>query len=726
MSGRKQHHIPQSVLRAFETPSKGKKIQVWVFSKRNKFKAPVDDVAAERHFYSELSTDGTKTLDDLITDYENGFTSQISSLRSVPVGASADAATAAEVIAHLTIRNAHLRNSFSGGMRLLVEQATDLFCDEKNIRTLFGIDGKAFSPAMTAQVDEELANDPRFAATGLPRELLQKISFMAMKENFSRFVTNSLPSMQIALVHFASEAPSIMRKGQNKALSAGLAPDARTTALSKFHWTVRQAPEGGLVLPDCVALGIEGASEPQPLIMSDLDKLDYVLMPLTPAAMLIGSRTFDARPALERFNYDAAACSHEFVVSNRDRPDRDELVALLGSRSQLTIEDAIKQSFEGFKNEYNFPTTTLSPEVTPPADPQEGSAAIVSTALNYQVSFHGIADEATARRIAAVLDGIVRELRPMMALDRLDGFTFAEDYEGALRDLDRGFETNGTLKPTKQDYGVGVAMTPIVSRDGVIKSRVVARMWIATGIVSEGDEAQQIALHMIISQLAHVACIQLLDEALPGFFMSRLEDSLQAFLYPCVDSAWSGYFAARASAIFDPNSELAYRELTLSALQHAFTAIPAARLEYRFDGDMDKLMAVALPAITALLGHIGHLLGHCDGVQRMAFDDEQLEAAFENAGLRAWVDLFHGDLATIWDRRGQWSSIEEFFLLNRHAERLLWVFGIFPWKTDEGLVWIKVPYGDDTLKLQGLRPFLKGVWLRAVKYFRRMFSRPDE
>ncbi len=306
----------------------------------------------------------------------------------------------------------------------------------------------------------------------------------------------------------------------------------------------------------------------------------------------------------------------------------------------------------------------------------------------------------------------------MMALDRLDGFTFAEDYEGALRDLNRGFETNGTLKPTKHDYGVGVAMTPIVFRDGVIKSRVVARMWIATGLISEEDEAQQIALHMIISQLAHVACVQLLDEALPGFFMSRLEDSYQAFLYPCVDSAWSGYFAARASAIFDPNSELAYRELTLAALQHALMVIPVARMAYRFDGDMDKLMAVTLPAVTALLDHIGHLLGHCDGVQRVAFDDEPLEAAFEKAGLRAWVDLFHGDLATIWDRRGQWSSIDEFFLLNRHAERLLWAFGMFPWKTDGGVVWIKVPYCEDTPQLQGAQSILRKLWARFLGYLR--------
>lgn len=718
MSGRKQHHIPQSVLRAFETPSKGKKTQVWVFSKRNQFKAPTDDVAAERHFYSELSTDGTKTLDDLITDYENGFTNQISSLRSVPVGASADAAIAAEVIAHLTIRNAHLRNSFSGGIRLLVEQATDLFCNDQNIRTLFGIDGKTFSPAMTARVDEQLASDPRFAATGLPREVLHKISFMAMKENFNRFVTNSLPLMQIALTQFSIEAPSFMRTGQNKALSAGLVPDARTAALGKFHWTVRGAPEGGLVLPDCVALGIEGESQPQPLIMNDLDKLDYVLMPLTPEKMLLGSRKPDTSPALERFNYDAAACSHDFIVSNRNGSDRAELTTLLGSRSQLSIEEAIRQSFEGFKTEYNFPTTTLAPEVAHYAGVQEEPAAIVPAALNYRVSFQGIADEATAKRIAAVLDGIVRELSPMMSLDRLDGFTFAEDYEAALRDLDRGFETNGTLKPTKNDYGVGVAMTPIVFRNGVVKSRVVARMWIANGLVSEDNEAQQIALHMIISQLAHVACVQLLDEALPGFFMSRLENSYQAFLYPCVDSAWSGYFAARASAIFDPNSEFAYRELTLAALQHALTAIPVARLAYRFDGNMDKLMGVTLPAVTALLNHIGHLLGHCDGIQRAAFEDEQLEASFEKAGLRAWIDLFHGDLATIWDRRGQWSSIEEFFLLNRHAERLLWAFGMFPWKTDEGAVWVKVPYGEDTPHLQGAQPIPRKLWARFLGYLK--------
>lgn len=693
MSGRKQHHIPQSVLRAFETPSKGTKTQVWVFSKRKQFKASTSDVAAERHFYSEPSIDGTTTLDDLITDYENAFTIKFSYLRNLPINSPASATSAAEVVTHLTVRNAHLRNSFDSGIRLLIQQATDFFCNEQNVRALFGIDGNAFSPAMTVRLNEQLTSAPRFAATGLPDEVLHKISFMAMKENFSQLMNDNLSWMQMVLIQLAREMPASMRAIHNEALLAVLVPGTRTTGLGKLHWIIRQATENGLVLPDCIALGIERDGQPQPLILSDLDKLDFVLMPLTPEKMLVGARKLDSSITLERFNHDAAACSDDFIISNRDGSDRTELVELIGKRSKLTIEEAIKQSFKGFKSEYNFPIPSLE---TQTATAQEGSAETSPAAFNYQVSFYGVANENTAEKITANLNGIVRELHPIMSLDRLDGFTFSDDYEAALRDLDRGFETRGNLERTKQDYGVGVAMTPIVIRNGVVKGRIVAQMWIANDLISENDERQQIALHVIVSQLAHVASTQLLDETFPGFLTNCIEDSYQAFLYPCVSSAWVGYFSARASAVFDPRSESAYRELALAALQHALTTIPIARSAYHLDKNMNKLMVVALPAITALLNHIGHLMGHCDGIQKTAFEDDLLAAGLEKAGLRSWVDLFHGDLATIWNRRGRWTSIEEFFLLNRHAERLLWAFGMFPWKVDDDNVWIGVPYSKDT------------------------------
>jgi hypothetical protein len=210
MSGRKQHHIPQSVLRGFETPSTGRKSHVWVFSKRKKYKSPTDDVAAERHFYSELSTDGTQTLDDLITANETSLANGLSLLRNAPDGVEADGAVAAEVIAHLTIRNAHLRRSITGAFRMLLDRAADIFCNEESLRTLLGVDGQTFSPLTASKVDELVAADSRFAASGFPREVIHKIAFMAMRENFSSYMANNLPFFETLFERFANEMPEYM------------------------------------------------------------------------------------------------------------------------------------------------------------------------------------------------------------------------------------------------------------------------------------------------------------------------------------------------------------------------------------------------------------------------------------------------------------------------------------------------------------------------------------
>jgi len=718
VSGRKQHHIPQFFLKAFEASGAGRKKQVWVFFKDKKFKSSTEGVAAERSFYSEILNDGTKTLDDVITEYEKTAAAQTTRLRSFSVGDVVDPKTAAEAIAHLTIRNAHLRRSLVGGARQLAEGAADLFCNESNLRLMLGVDARAFPEAIARAVDEHLASDPRYAATGLPRDLLLKIGFMVMKENFNRFVANTLPHMKMALAHFADSAPEHLRTGHNKALSQGMAPDARVAALRALHWTIQASPGSGAILPDCVALGIEDEGVPQPLIMVDLEKLTRVIMPLTPDRLLIGSRYSTSVDGLADFNKHAAACSHDFFICNSDDGLNDDLMKSIGTRAQETINQAITLTFDEFKKKRAVvkdaaQEVNRQTEAPRPDDPQFEPPVLAP--LEFEMRFRGVANDETAMRIASVLRGIVHELRPMMALDRLDGFTFAEDYEAELFGLVRGFDAPPPIS-TKEDYGVGVAMSPIIVRDGVVKSRIVARLWIGLGLISENEEHQKASLHLIINQLAHVSCVQLLDEALPGFYFSPIKDSLDAFLYPRIAEAWTGYCGSRASAIFDPGSETAYLELVMSALRRAQESIPAARLAYRFDGDLNKLLGVALPAVTALLKHVGNLLGHCDGLRHSPFENKQFETALEIAGLRSWIEFFRADLAFIWDRRGEWRSIDEFLLLNRHVERLLWQFGLFPRKSPDGKIWVHVPLSTDVVQLQGWRPILLRLWQKGLAW----------
>src|ERR1700728_2515316 len=79
--------------------------------------------------------------------------------------------------------------------------------------------------------------------------------------------------------------------------------------------------------------------------------------------------------------------------------------------------------------------------------------------------------EEDAKRLGELIWLFVRELSRIIDLEHLDGITVADDYPAALRDLDRGFEATRPLTPTTEN-ATGVAMTPAVLRDGVLKSHI--------------------------------------------------------------------------------------------------------------------------------------------------------------------------------------------------------------------------------------------------------------
>ncbi len=141
MSGRKQHYIPQSLLKSFETPSKGKTKKVWVFKKGQKpFLSATEDVAAQRDFYSDPLKDGLLTLDDRITGYEIELNRLIETLLKAPADLPVDSTVAAEVVTHLTIRAAFLRGVATFGVNHLIGSAVDLLGSEEYLRASWGID----------------------------------------------------------------------------------------------------------------------------------------------------------------------------------------------------------------------------------------------------------------------------------------------------------------------------------------------------------------------------------------------------------------------------------------------------------------------------------------------------------------------------------------------------------------------------------------------------------
>jgi hypothetical protein len=287
-----------------------------------------DEVAVERHFYSEPSPGGSKTLDDEITDYENAFAQRLQALKSVPLDTAVDADTAAEVVAHLTIRNAHLRRTFTMGVNSLLSHAVEVFCDEATLRPILGVDGNTPSERVKELIDEQLKENPALAARGLPPRVLHQIAQMILKERFSSFFTTHVSFMAAAIDALAAQAPAFIRDGHNKALSSGLAPDGRTEILRALNWRVLASTNDGFVLPDCVALGVDDETGLKSLILADLGKVTAVLMPLATERLLVGTRPSAPAPPVAAFNEAAVAASHTFFIAAR----RDDKLTLLADR----------------------------------------------------------------------------------------------------------------------------------------------------------------------------------------------------------------------------------------------------------------------------------------------------------------------------------------------------------------------------------------------------------
>lgn len=670
MSGPWQHNIPQSLLRGFRIRGGTKKTsQVWLFQKGcEPTLAFVKNVAAADNFYSIPTVDGSKTLDDQITDYEQtSFARALHYLKDAQADSIVDASSAAEVVAHLTIRNDHLRQTFGEASQKLFADAIDVFCNETHVRPLLGIDDKAPPTRFTNAVDEFLSEHPELSNIPVPRHVLHRIAHMMTREWFNRSFLECAPLMLGVLTALITQAPEFVRAGHNKALTSGLAPGPRAELLRQFSWTVRAAGTEGFVLPDCVAVGLEVEKQLQPLMMAGLAESSLILMPLSSRKMLVGTRTAKDEPDLAAFNRVASSCSHQFFIAATK--DFAELAANIGTASHHFMEEAVGTLIKQYKSDGRS-ETSLVPTDWANTDVDDGAPP---AAPQYSICFRDCADQATAERIAANVFAVTSEMCRMMPLDKLDGVTFAYDYSAALRDLDRGFASS-PLEPTEEEFGAGVAMAPMVIRDGVRKTHIVIRGEMGHYLIGDDDSNRRLALQTIVQQLARAACSQILEETLPE---AKVEDHFEAFLYQCADSAWRDYFSSRVGGYLNPEIGDGYCEMAAAVIRRAHRDLVAARVDYQSTNDMNKLMEVALLRVHDILRFSAAVLGHYDGLGKPLLENQPvLETALTKAGLRDWFILFDGELSELWNRRGEWLSFDEFLVLNRHVERLLWHHGL--------------------------------------------------
>lgn len=320
MAGRKQHFIPQMLLRSFGSPS-GKSTQVQVCRHgKQTFIAATDGVAAEREFYSQLSAEGEqKTLDDHITDYEGAFSDKLRSLQALPHGAGADPLIAAEFATHLVTRNDHFRRSITAAAESLFEALIQGFSNETMARRLLGVSAENPGRQLLEAIDEAVEKRPELqVATGLSKAELRTWALRKLEKDFSDFHDQMDELTLNTFSKLTSDLPRIAGEAQRNALEKELIPNLRVTSLAKFHWTVLHSSTE-LILPDCVAIARTREGKRIPLILSGDEDTQSIFLPISKSRLLLAECTpYRSKVDLKYLNKHLARCAWDFFVASVD------------------------------------------------------------------------------------------------------------------------------------------------------------------------------------------------------------------------------------------------------------------------------------------------------------------------------------------------------------------------------------------------------------------------
>ena len=680
-SGPNQHYIPKFLLRGFGI--RKRRVEIWHFGvdeppERRRIKRTGSDDC----FYSRPSVDGEPTLDDAISALEPGLAETHRDMRSKLPEEAVDPDEAAAIVSHLLVRTAHFRSSFLDGVARLLGRIEALFGEPAKVRQLAGLDSDAPTKRFQELLASDLTRSSEIATLGIPQQLRERVAFVVLKEASADLLGQSRELVSLALDEIRSQLGEQVRKGHNKALGQATGSTDYRALLRRFKWTVESAPKSGAILPDCVVIAFckDGIAS-TPLFVGGED-LRAVVMAVSAERLLVGRRPGFELPADFDYNLEAARMSHSFFLSPRKDAETLRLHAIIGEQFRHVLEEAIEAASEG-----------LLPEVDSDSPAQTGPEPVLfewrpTKRATYDLTLVACGDMALRERIQKSLKALIDHVAKTLPLERLDGITTGPDYPALLLGVDRGFEGACTLETEPAGIGVGLAETVIVKRSDAIKGRVVMSSAVCEALISDDPEAAGWAVDILVTLLAQVALIGVVDERLPGRLLAPVENEMDGWLYANIDGAPELYVASRIASEFIDGRKArdGLRGSLLDSLDRLRSVAAEERLLYDRHGDTAKLLSAVLPAIRHVLTAAADLYGQCSFSGDSPLDDSgSLAESLDRLELRAWFKEYGGHLERFHGRLGKWESFDEFLDFNLHVERLLWSVGMFVWKGPKGL-----------------------------------------
>ncbi|WP_371867498.1 DUF4238 domain-containing protein [Duganella guangzhouensis] len=639
--------MPQSVQRAFEAKRTGLKTQVYVYHKdRPPYLTSTEGVGAQRDFYSTPEPHSKDTLDDRITDFElDELNEVLIGLRAIKHG-PVDPGKAALIIAHLTVRTAHLRGTLQSLVQSAADQMGAIVDEPESVRKFIGIDSSSdtrlqeeIKSSLSAVGLDSLSQDDRFT--------IERMIAFRLRERFDVLFENATGAVKTELTAMMGRMPDTIAQTHKRSLSESLVSNVRFQALEKLQWRVVAADtsERCFILPDCVAIGCTNATgDFLPFAMMGFEDITTVVMPLSPRQLLVGGLN---EVPQENLNGYFADCSLNFVISSRQGDDVAQHAQRIGH-------------FAAGMN-INLPEDGFEP------NPEPVLAAHFEAGLHIQVP-----PDKTGRAVKREILAVVRETVDAPVLSTIESVIVTPDMRATLQSLMQRMPSDLELRTAE----AGLAL-PI--RSARWQSRIIITRRMAEALLpnTESDK-RRLARRVIRINLGRALYLGCWARQYPAILEHPQPTLWRDMLCKVAFGAASQYAGALASRdgmaprLLDDEAQ----DELVSGLRLGLSLLPHVRAAYSVHQDVDQLTRDAAGPLEALLNAVAALAGFAAAEQGTLNDYPKAAIDLAKVGLLDWAILFAKDLARHYEQRAYWSSAADLNQLAEHAERILWTIGV--------------------------------------------------
>jgi hypothetical protein len=356
MSGRKQHYIPQFLLRSFGEAGSGKKLQVRVFTSEQDFIVPTDGIATQREFYSKFGGDDV-SLDDRITYAENEYFAIFTDLLECPANSSPDSRDVARLLVHLGVRGNHLRESAATACAYAMRRAGQLLADESYLKRIMGV-GQVDPPPSVQKLLDNAFNERRamLQKARISRHEFRRKMFAELNDKWDSLISGN--DFVFSALAGMIDVREISREAHNDVLSKDMEPEKRVEILAAMDWYIRDWASPVFVLSDAIALAHDVDRAAMPAMFVGIDELQGVIFPLSPTRAVC-SGVYSSEIVLEtlvsNFPEFAARASWEFVVVPPSYGNAAVDSSLIGSGVGSLIYESIEAAMaESLAESFNI------------------------------------------------------------------------------------------------------------------------------------------------------------------------------------------------------------------------------------------------------------------------------------------------------------------------------------------------------------------------------------